>query len=155
MNRDLGCWAGWATQPAHDKSIKINFPSQLLSKGSLIIELKPSGLSSCPFSRVLHLLGAEKFVKCVKNNFYHVWRCALHWVVPRKRRDHCQCLDQILPRHSSEQKEPRVLSAMSVRGRGGLVFLRLDSSLFTVGFIAAITCSINTGTGYGGGTLES
>ena len=56
---------------------------------------------------------------------------------------------------STEQKEPHVLSAVSVRGRGGLVFLRLDSSLFTVGFIAAITCSINTGTGYGGGTLES
>ena len=32
------------------------------------------------------------------------------------------------------------------------MFLCLDSSLFTVGFIAAITCSINTGTGYGGGT---
>ena len=74
-----------------------------------------------------------------------------HWVVPRKRRDFPLPMFGSDP-PSSEQKEPRVLSAVSVRGRGGLVFLCLDSSLFTVGFIAAITCSINTGTGYGGGT---
>ena len=57
---------------------------------------------------------------------------------------------------SSEQKEPRVLSVS--KDRGGLMFppdpaRTLDSNLFTVGLIAAITCSINTGTGYGGGTL--
>ena len=102
---------------------------------------------------MLHLLRTEKCAECAKNYLCHVWSCALHWVVPRKRRDSPLPMFGSDP-PSSEQKEPRVLSV----SRGGLMFppdpaRTLDSNLFTVGLIAAITCSINTGTGYGGGTL--